>query len=714
MDCCTIYQGLNKHLKSKGVLSVIKSYHGIQIDESRTQLLTETSQYLLKQFYAKNGETPQEAYARASICFGSNVEHSQRLYDYASKRWFMYASPVLSNAVLPGQKPKSLPISCYISQVDDSVPSLLFQKAEYALLSVMGGGIGQIWSNVRSVSKKAPGSIPFMHENDAGIMAWKQSDTRKGAIASYLNVEHPDVAEFLKMRIPTGDAGRKCLNLHHGLSISDDFMRKVESGSNFDLIDPHSKEVKGTLDAREFFDDIITTRARTGEPYLYFVDTANRFVPLPQKKLGLSTTGSNICIEITLPTSKDRTIVCCLSSLNFEMYEEWKDDPQFIGDIIEMLDNVIQFFIDNIENISLNYDDELDRSLIQMLLSKVKYSAGAERSVGLGAMGWGHFLQKNMIPYESQEAVDLSRSIFTEVKRQAHIRSCELGKSRGVPSDISDYIKLCEETGEEVDEYWRYRRNLHLLAIAPNANNSVILNVSPSCEPIYSNIFTQEMRIGKFNVKNHVLEAYLESIGKNTEEVWDQIITDEGSVQKLDFLDARAKAVFKTAMEIDQHATINQAAARQEPVCQSQSTNLFFPPGSDATYVKSVHYKAWKIGMKSLYYYRTETNVKIERVSKQAAENKMAENKDTIVYGTPTCSQCKTAKMILDSKGIKYEYVDLVALGKTAAEVTGRPVRSVPQIYVDGEYVGGLNELMAFFANQPAPTQTEECTNCHG
>lgn len=693
-------------------------YHGIQIDESRSDSLETYSKYLVQSHYAKENETIQQALARPSICWSSNLAHAQRLYDYASRGLFMYASPTFSNAVIGDEKPKSLPISCFLPYVGDSVPDLLFQKAEFALLSVMGGGVGQYWGHVRPVSKKAPGPIPFIHENDGGILAWKQGSLRRGALAAYLDADHPDAAEFLKIRIPTGDSDRKSLNIHHGFNFSDAFMEAIENGTtDFPLTNPSNGKVEGTVDPRQFFIETVTTRARTGEPFIHNIDTVNNALPLPQRMLGLSNKSTNLCTEITLAADKDRTPVCCLSSLNLAKIDEIMNEPLFISDLIEMLDNVIEYFINNVDNIAENYADQFDKDFIKTILSKVKYSAFRERSIGLGAMGYHHMLQSKGIPFESEEALELNDKIFAYIKEQAHEASCRLGKEKGVAPDIADYIKLCEEKGIEVDEYWRYRRNLHLLAIAPNANNSVILATSPGIETVYANIYSQDMRTGIFPVMNRYLKKLLsEKYNKDTIEVWDSIADNNGSVQHLDFLTDRERMTFKNAMEIDQEWVIRHAAVRQPHICQSQSVNVFFPPASDINHVVRIHFLAWKLKLKSLYYYRTQTEAKIERLSKMVKREEVEEVKKTIVYGTSVCPQCTAAKAMLDAKNIPYEYIDLNTIGKTAAEVTGRPVRSIPQIYIQGEYIGGFTELMSHLSKkvEDESTSGSSCVACEG
>lgn len=690
-----------------------KNYLGINIVESRSEALPEYSRYLIQNHYARENETIQEALARPSTCWASNPEHAQRLYDACSKGWFMYASPTFSNAILPGEKPRNMPISCFLPLVMDDIPSLLFQKVEFSLLSVMGGGVGQDWSDVRPVSKKAPGPIPFMHENDGGVLAWKQGSTRRGALAAYLSVDHPDSSEFMKIRVPTGDSDRKSLNIHHAYNIKDSYMHALVAGDPaYPLVNPSNGKQEGEIDPREHFMEMMDVRGRTGEPFMHFIDTTNKYLPLPQRMLGLRNHGSNLCTEITLPASRDRTPVCCLSSLNAEKWDEYEDQlEQLVSDLIEMLDNVIEYFIKNVDSIADAYEHEFDREFIRMILSKVKKSAESERSLGLGVMGYHYNLQRLGIPFETQEALDVNDMIFNQVKKYAHESSCRLGKERGVPPDIQNYINLCKEQGIEVDPYWEHRRNLHLLAIAPNSNNSTILATSASCELILANLYSQEMRIGTPTIKNRYLEKLLRSMGKDTPEVWNTIADDGGSVRNLDFLTQRQKDTYKCAMEVDQMWVVKHFGQRQKYICQAQSMNFYFPPGSDINYVAAVHIAAWLAGLKSIYYYRTETGTKVERVSTKVEKSSIEEIKRTIVYGTPTCTQCKAVKSILEARGIEYEYIDLVSLGKTAAEVTGRPVRSVPQVYIEGEYIGGMNEVLAFLAKPPAGAAAD-CLAC--
>jgi len=565
---------------------------GITIDRTRDKDLSEQAYKLLKDYYCTETEnSPQEAYARASVAYcNGDLELAQRIYDAVSKGWFMFASPVLSNAPMPGQKAKALPISCFLTYVPDSLEGLIDHTAELRWLSVKGGGVGGHWSDVRAISDKAPGPMPFLHTVDADMTAYRQGKTRKGSYAAYIDVEHPDIIEFLNMRVPTGDVNRKNLNLHHAINISDDFMRAVERGEQWDLKDPHDNSVRETMPARTLWQQILETRYRTGEPYLNFIDTANRALPHTMKAKGLKIHGSNLCNEIHLPTSEDRTAVCCLSSLNLEKYDEWKDS-HVVRDLIRFLDNVLQFFIDNA-------GDEISRA---------RYSATQERSLGLGAMGWHSLLHKKRVPFDSPEARELNREVFSYIKEQANKESNMMGFERGEAPDM-------QGTG---------RRNSHLLAIAPNANSSIIVSTSPSIEPSKANAYTHRTRAGSHLVKNKYLEEELKKAKKNTQDVWSDIITNGGSVQHLDFLSQKIKDVFKTAIELDQLVLVEQAADRQEYLCQGQSLNLFFPAGADKKELHRSHFAAWKLGTKGLYYLRTETSQRAENVSQKVVRDQL-------------------------------------------------------------------------------------------
>lgn len=565
-------------------LDLEEEYLGIKIDRTKDNKLSEQARKLLKDYYQLKEETSaQQSYARAAVAYSyGDMDLAQRIYDYVSEGWFMFASPVLSNAPLPGTKVKSLPISCFLTYVPDSLEGLIDHSAELRWLSVKGGGVGGHWSAVRAVSEKAPGPMPFLHTVDADMTAYRQGRTRKGSYAAYMDISHPDIIEFVNMRIPTGDVNRKNLNLHHAVNVTDSFMRAVERDEVWDLVDPDDGTVRDSMRARKLWELLLETRYRTGEPYLNFIDTANRALPQTMKDKGLRIHGSNLCNEIHLPTSEDRTAVCCLSSVNLEKYDEWSKTPM-IRDLIRFLDNVLQFFIDNA-------GDEISRA---------RYSAQQERSLGLGAMGWHSYLNRHRIPFDSEDADKKNVEVFEYIKTQA----------------VKETEKLAEERGECPDMEGTGRRNSHLLAIAPNANSSIIVSTSPSIEPLKANAYTHRTRAGSHLVKNIYLEEELEKVGKNDQTTWSSIITNGGSVQHLDFLSDEVKDVFRTAIEIDQDAIVRQGGHRQEFLCQGQSLNVFFPSGADRGSLHKVHYNAWKYGCKGLYYLRTETSNKAENVS---------------------------------------------------------------------------------------------------
>tara|TARA_B100001778_G_C18600022_1_gene636771 strand:+ start:1233 stop:3002 length:1770 start_codon:yes stop_codon:yes gene_type:complete len=569
-----------------------KTYQGINIDLSRDNNLSDQSSKLLLDYYCRDDEpSPQYAFARAAACYSfGDKKLAQRIYDAASKNWFMYASPVLSNAVLPKEKIKALPISCFLTYVPDSLEGLIDHTAELRWLSVKGGGVGGHWNAIRSVSNIAPGPIPFLHTVDADMIAYRQGKTRKGSYAAYMDISHPDIEEFLKIRIPTGDVGRKALNLHNAVNVPDAFMKAVEEGSSWDLIDPNEKVARKTVDARKLWEELLETRFRTGEPYINFIDTANRYMPQTQKDKGLKIHGSNLCNEIHLPTNEERTAVCCLSSVNLETYDEWKD-TNLIHDLIRFLDNVLQFFIDNCPD----------------TLPKAKYSAEMERSLGLGAMGFHSYLQKNNIALESVAAKEININIFKDIKRKAIEETVILGAERGTAPDM-------DGTG---------RRNAHLLAIAPNANSSMIVGTSPSIEPNKANAYTHRTRAGSHLIKNRFLEEELNRLNMNTSEVWTSIVTNNGSVQHLTFLSDELKKVYKTATELRQEFVVELAGDRQKFLCQGQSLNLFFPAGASKKYIHQTHFKAWKDECKGLYYLRTETTSKAEKVSDKVELDKL-------------------------------------------------------------------------------------------
>ena len=568
--------------------------HGITVDYTRDGLFDELGKLRLKESYMKDGEvSPQERFAFVSSTFGSNPEHAQRLYEYSSKHWLSYSTPILSF----GRSKRGLPISCFLPYLDDSAEGLVDCLAEVNWLSMLGGGVG-IGIGIRSADDKSVGVMPHLRTYDASSLAYRQGRTRRGSYAAYLDVSHPDILIFLEMRKPTGDQNMRCQNLHHGINITDDFMRLIEkcmlepdADDTWELKDPHSGEVRDTIPAREMWQRILEIRMQTGEPYLHFIDTSNRMMPEFQKKLGLSIKQSNLCSEIILPTDKERTAVCCLSSLNLEYFDEWKNDSLFLADVAEMLDNVLQYFIDNAP------------STVQRAI----YSASRERSIGVGALGFHAYLQKNNMPWESAMATGANIKMFKHIKEGLDAANLKLGKERGEAPD-------CVGTG---------RRFAHVMAVAPNASSSILMgNTSPSVEPFRANAYRQDTLSGSHLNKNKYLDKIIkekcdadEKLDYN--EIWSSIIANDGSVQHLDFLDEWQKDVYKTSMEIDQRWIVDHAANRQSYIDQAQSINLFFRPDVNVKYLHAVHYQAWKQGLKTLYYCRSEKLAKADKVAKK-------------------------------------------------------------------------------------------------
>lgn len=578
------------------------------IDYGRDRLLSTFGIQTLEDRYLVEGEkSPQDGFARAAKAFADDPAHAQRLYDYASKLWFMFSTPILSN----GGTKRGLPISCFLNYVEDSREGITSHYTENAFLSSAGGGIGGCWNDVRPVGAKtssgseSTGVIPFLKVVDAEMLAFSQGVTRRGSYAAYLDMEHPEIEEFLDIRKPTGgDVNRKSTNLHQGVLVSDAFMEIIQNATliegyddSWDLIDPKTKKVSGTVSAKALWVKLIQNRVETGEPYVMFRDTVQKALPTFQKDLGLQVHHSNLCSEITLATDANRTAVCCLSSTNLEEYDSWKDDPLFIPDLIRMLDNVITFFIDNAPT-------QLDRAA---------YSALRERSLGLGAMGFHAHLQRHSIPFESVIAKSRNKAMFKHIKAEAMEATRVLAKERGECPDAVGYGV----------------RNAHLMAIAPNASSSIICgNTSPSIEPYRANAYAQKTKSGTSLMKNEYLEALLQDLDMDNEDVWKSIVTNLGSVQHLDFLDQYTKDVFKTAVEIDQRWIIDLAADRQEYICQSQSLNVFFPSDVSKQELHSVHMMAWKKGVKTLYYLRSEAFKRAEKVSDEALRQQVLESID--------------------------------------------------------------------------------------
>ena len=582
----------------------------VKIDYSKDKLLTEFSLKTLGDRYLVGDEkSPQEAFARAAQAFADDDDHAQRIYEYASNLWFMFATPVLSN----GGTARGLPISCFLNYVEDSREGITGHYTENAFLSSFGGGIGGSWSDVRSSGTRtskgseSTGVVPFVKVVDSEMLAFSQGVTRRGSYAAYLHVNHPEIEEFLDGRKPTGgDTNRRFLNLHHGIVVSDKFMETIhratkENGydDSWELVDPHTKEVKKVVSARALWVKILQNRMETGEPYIMFEDAVNNDLPEFQQKKGLYVNHSNLCSEITLPTNEERTAVCCLSSVNLEYFDEWSNHPSFISDLVRFLDNVLQYFIENAPS----------------QLEKAKYSAYRERSIGLGAMGFHAYLQKNGIPFEGPIAASANHSMFKLMKEQALEETLRLAVERGAcPDDDSCRV-----------------RNAHLLAIAPNASSSIICgNTSPSIEPFRANAYTQKTKSGSYLQKNKFLEAILEKYEKNDEKTWRDIVTNKGSVQHLEFLSEMEKEVFKTAVEINQAWVIEHASARQQYICQSQSLNLFFPPDVNKGELHNIHMLAWAKNLKTLYYLRSEAISRADNVSNEVKREIIFEQQDCL------------------------------------------------------------------------------------
>lgn len=565
---------------------------------ARDALLTDFGKKTLVDRYLLPEESYQDMFARVSQAYADDTEHAQRLYNYMSKLWFMPATPVLSN----GGADRGLPISCFLNAVDDSLDSIVDIWNENVWLASNGGGIGTYWGSVRSIGEKigragkTSGIIPFIRVMDSLTLAISQGSLRRGSAAVYLDIHHPEIEEFLEIRKPSGDFNRKSLNLHHGLNITDEFMEAVASGSEFGLRSPHTGLVIKTVNARKIWQKILEMRLQTGEPYMVFSDTVNKALAPHQREAGLKVQQSNLCAEIMLATGKDkydqdRTAVCCLSSLNAERWDEWKDQEGFIEDIMRFLDNVLESFIRNAPD----------------KMSQAKYSAARERSVGLGLMGFHSLLQSKSIPFESAMAKSFNNRMFSFIRKEANAASKTLAAERGACPDALD-MGVTDE------------RFSHKMAVAPTASISIICGgTSAGIEPIPANIYTHKTLSGSFTVKNKFLEAALEEKGLNRDGIWATILENEGSVQHLDELDEHEKAVFRTAFEIDQRWVIEHAADRAPHICQAQSLNIFIPGNVDKWDLHMLHWQAWEKGVKSLYYCRSKS---VQRASFAGGEDK--------------------------------------------------------------------------------------------
>ena len=598
--------------------------HGIRVDYSRDSLFDELGRIRLKESYMKDDETsPQERFAYVSSKFGSNPEHAQRLYDYSSNHWLSYSTPILSF----GRSKRGLPISCFLNFIEDTAEGLVDNLSETNWLSMLGGGVG-IGFGIRSADDKSTGVMPHLKIYDASSLAYRQGRTRRGSYAAYLDISHPDVISFLEMRKPTGDQNMRTLNMHHGVNIPDAFMEIIErcmldpeANDDWQLIDPASHEVREVVSAKELWMKLMDLRMQTGEPYIHYIDESNRKLPQWLKDKGLKVHQSNLCSEIILPTDEKRTAVCCLSSLNLEHYDEWKDNELFLRDVAEMLDNVLEYFIQNAPK----------------SISRAIYSAKRERSIGIGALGFHALLQKKNIAWESVVAKSLNIRIFKSVREKLDEANQALGLERGEAPDAKG-------TGN---------RFSHLMAIAPNASSSILMgNTSPSIEPYRANAYRQDTLSGSHLNKNKYLDKVIrEYLGKDQEfgavpsekydDTWRSIIANDGSVQHLDWMDEHTKEVFKTSMEIDQRWVIEHAADRQEYIDQAQSLNLFFRPDSHIKYIHTIHFLAWKKKLKTLYYCRSEKLAKADKVSKKVEREIIKELDMTAIAQGNDCIACE-------------------------------------------------------------------------
>ncbi len=570
----------------------------VEVDRSRDALLTDFGKTTLEDRYLLAGESYQDMFARVATAFADDADHAQRIYDYISKLWFMPSTPVLSN----GGAGRGLPISCFLNAVPDSLEGIQGVWNENVHLASNGGGIGTYWGGVRSIGEKVKGAgqtsgiIPFIRVMDSLTLAISQGSLRRGSAAVYLDIHHPEIEEFLEIRKPSGDFNRKSLNLHHGLSITDEFMEAVRDGAMFGLRSPKTKEVVKEVDARTLWQKILEIRLQTGEPYLIFSDTVNRAMPQHQRELGLSVRQSNLCSEIVLHTGKDhlgaeRTAVCCLSSVNAETFLEWRDHPTFIEDVMRFLDNVLEDFI--------------QRAPPEM--ANAVYAAKRERSVGLGLMGFHTFLQQQNVPFESALAKSWNMRLFKTLRRQCDAASRTLAAERGPCPDAADRGIM--------------ERFSHKLAIAPTASISIICGgTSAGIEPIPANIYSHKTLSGTFAVKSPYLEKLLADKGQDTAETWDSILQNEGSVQHLDFLSQDEKDVYKTAFEIDQRWVVELAADRTPEICQSQSVNLFLPGDVEKWDLHMLHFQSWERGCKSLYYLRSKSVQRAAHAGGEALE----------------------------------------------------------------------------------------------
>jgi len=570
--------------KKRDSKSIAKPYP-VEVDHSRDDLLTDFGKDTLNDRYLLPGESYQDLFVRVASAYADDGAHAQRLYDYISRLWFMPATPVLSN----GGTGRGLPISCFLNSVPDSLNGIVDTWNENVWLASRGGGIGTYWGNVRGIGEpvglngKTSGIIPFVRVMDSLTLAISQGSLRRGSAACYLDISHPEIEEFLEIRKPSGDFNRKALNLHHGVLIPDAFMEAVRDGAEWSLKSPKDGSERGKVDARALFQKLVETRLATGEPYIIFADHVNSTMPKHHRDLGLKVSTSNLCSEITLPTGKDhlgndRTAVCCLSSLNLETWDQWHKEERFIEDIMRFLDNVLQDYIDRAEP----------------GMERAAYSAMRERSVGLGVMGFHSFLQARGLPFEGAMAKSWNMKMFKQIRAQVDAASMALAVERGPCPDAADMGVM--------------ERFSCKMAIAPTASISIICGGTSACiEPIPANIYTHKTLSGSFSVKNPYLEKIFIEKSKNSDAVWNSILERGGSVQHLDFLSQEEKDCYKTSFEIDQRWLIELQADRTPYIDQSTSLNLFIPADVEKWDLLMLHFRAWELGVKSLYYLRSKS-----------------------------------------------------------------------------------------------------------
>lgn len=599
-----------------------REYLGIQVDDDRNALLTDFGKETLSDRYLISGETYQDLFARVAVHFSDDLAHAQRLYDYISRLWFMPATPILSN----GGTDRGLPISCFLNTAPDSLDGMWDTYRENMRLAASGGGIGTYWGSVRSIGETVgknrgttSGIIPFIKAMDSQTLAVSQGSIRRGSAAVYLQIDHPEIEEFLLMRKPTGgDPNRKALNLHHGIAITDEFMEAVRTNSLFPLRSPKTRETIREISARELWSKILEVRIETGEPYLLFIDTVNRVIPEWHKRDNLYVTSSNLCSEIVLPTTPERTAVCCLSSLNVETYSDWRGDEQFILDVMRFLDNVLQDFIDRGKR---NSSTAID-------IARAIHSAEQERSIGLGVMGFHSFLQKIGVPFESEMARKMNVDIWRFIKENVDKASKTLAVEKGPCPDAARHGFM--------------ERFSNKTSIAPTASISIICGgASPGIEPNVANQYTHKTLSGSYVVRNPYLTKLLDKYGKNDVDTWSSIVAFEGSVQHLDFLSDKEKEIFKTAFELDQSWVIRHAADRAPFIDQAASNNVFFPASVSKEDILRVHWQAWAMGVKSLYYCRTTSLKSAHTVGQKVTRQRIIDEAPIDVDKWAVCEACQ-------------------------------------------------------------------------